>query len=344
MVERGGPGEDAALRPFRLPGMHGEVRAPRHRFRAPTAPGTSYLGDIGPTGCWPTSASSKRSRTSSTSSTTTGRRRSTTTSAARRSCRGRRTTAGRPGIAFVWTKSLCGGDIGVGALNAAVAVHELIHGLGALQGVNRQRVRAPDDGHVCDSPTDVLFPSANSQTTISRQILDTGRNDYYGHSLGAFDVQDSGWLTQLPQQRLAVTIRTAGTRTGVVRLVSPTPFECAQPCTLDLDQGVAATLVAAPRRGPLRPLEGRVHGQRLVHRYARLGTQRDGRLRRRRSGSRRPSAARARSRALRAASRARVAAPRPLEPSRTSGCAPLRPPASALRAGRAAVAERARAS
>lgn len=160
------------------------------------------------------------------------------------------TSGGLAGIAFVWMKSLCGGDIGAGGLNAAVAVHELIHGLGALQGVNApNECPPPDDGHVCDVPTDVLYPSANSQTTISGQTLDVGRNDYYGHSLAGFDVQDSGWLTHLPQQRLTVTIQTTGTRTGVVRLVSPTSFECAQSCTLDLDQGLAATLVAAPRAG-----------------------------------------------------------------------------------------------
>jgi hypothetical protein len=154
------------------------------------------------------------------------------------------------GIAFVWVKSLCGGDIGAGGLNAAVAVHEVIHGLGSLQGVNAPNECAPpDDGHVCDSTTDVLFPSANSQTTISGQTLDTGRNDYYGHSLPGFDVQDSAWLTRLPQQRLTVSIRSTATRTGVVRLVSPTSFECVQSCALDLDQGVAATLVAAPREG-----------------------------------------------------------------------------------------------
>ncbi len=160
------------------------------------------------------------------------------------------TNGGFAGIAFVWTKSLCGGDIGVGGLNAAVAVHELIHGLGSLQGFTAPNECAPpDDGHVCDSATDVLFPSANSQTTISGQTLDAGRNDYYGHSLGGFDVQDSGWLSHLPQQRLSVIIQATGTRTGVVRLTSPTAFECAQSCTLDLDQGLAATLVAVPRAG-----------------------------------------------------------------------------------------------
>lgn len=157
---------------------------------------------------------------------------------------------GDDGIAFVWLKSLCGFDVGAGGLNAAVAVHELIHGLGALQGaVAPNECDPPDDGHVCDSTTDVLFPSANSQTTISGQALDAGRDDYYGHAQAWFDVQDSPWLSRLPQQRLTVAIQGSGIRTGVVRLVSPSAFECAQPCTLELDQGVAATLTAAPRAG-----------------------------------------------------------------------------------------------
>ena len=53
------------------------------------------------------------------------------------------TQGGFSGIAFVWLASLCGGDVGAGRLNAAVAVHELIHGLAALQGSVAERVRAP---------------------------------------------------------------------------------------------------------------------------------------------------------------------------------------------------------
>ena len=160
------------------------------------------------------------------------------------------TTAAAAGIAFVWTKSLCGGDIGAGALNAAVAVHELIHGLGALQGqAPRTSVSRPT---TATSATRRRTSSSRPPTARRRspgRPSTSGRNDYYGHSLSSFDVQDSGWLTRLPQQRLSVTIQTTGTRTGVVRLVSPTSFECAQSCTLDLDQGLAATLVAAPRAG-----------------------------------------------------------------------------------------------
>jgi hypothetical protein len=159
------------------------------------------------------------------------------------------TQGGFSGIAFVWLQSLCGGDVGAGRLNAAVAVHELIHGLGALQGSSPNECVPPNDGHVCDSPTDVLYPEASSQTTLSTQILDTGRDDYYGHSGSSFDVQDSAWLSHLPQQRLAVTIQRTGSARGTVRMTSPTPFECTQNCSFQLDHGLAVTLVARPTAG-----------------------------------------------------------------------------------------------
>jgi len=160
------------------------------------------------------------------------------------------TQGGFSGIAFNWLRSLCGGDVGAGGLNAAVAVHELIHGLGALQGGSGpNECQPPNTGHVCDGVTDVLYPEANSQTTLSTQLLDVGRNDYYGHSANTFDVQDSAWLSHLPQQRLAVTIQRTGAAKGSVRLTSPTALECAQSCNLQLDLGLSATLVARPTAG-----------------------------------------------------------------------------------------------
>jgi hypothetical protein len=159
------------------------------------------------------------------------------------------TQGGFAGIAFVWLRSLCGGDVGTGVLNATVAVHELIHGLGALQGGGPNECAPPAGGHVCDSPLDILYPEASSQTTLSSQLLDIGRDDYYGHSRTAFDVQDSGWLSHLPQQRLAVAIQGSGNQRGTVRMSSPAVFECAQSCALTLDLGVAATLAARPVAG-----------------------------------------------------------------------------------------------
>ena len=159
------------------------------------------------------------------------------------------TQGGFSGIAFVWLASLCGGDVGAGRLNAAVAVHELIHGLGSLQGTSPNECVPPNDGHVCDNPNDVLYPEANSQTTLSTQILDSGRDDYYGHSGSSFDVQDSAWLSHLPQQRLSVAIQRTGPARGSVRLQSPVPFDCAQNCNLQLDLGLSVTLIARPAAG-----------------------------------------------------------------------------------------------
>ena len=159
------------------------------------------------------------------------------------------TEGGFSGIAFVWLRSLCGGDVGDGRLNAAVAVHELIHALGALPGSSPNECLPPNDGHVCDSPNDVLYPEASSQTTLSTQILDVGRDDYYGHSGNSFDVQDSAWLSHLPQQRLAVAIQRTGSSTGTVRVTSPTAFECAQSCNLLFDLGLSVTLVARSTAG-----------------------------------------------------------------------------------------------
>ncbi len=160
------------------------------------------------------------------------------------------TQGGLAGIAFVWLQSFCGGDVGAGSLNAAVAAHELIHGLGALQtGTSPNECAPPGRGHVCDSPTDVLYPEATSQTTLSTQILDVGHDDYYGHSGTAFDVQDSAWLSHLPQQRLGIGMQGTGSSRGTVRMTSPTAFECTQSCSLQLDRGVAVTLVARPAAG-----------------------------------------------------------------------------------------------
>jgi hypothetical protein len=159
------------------------------------------------------------------------------------------TQGGFSGIAFVWLRSLCGGDVGAGRLNAAVAVHELIHGLGSLPGSSTNECLPPNDGHVCDSPTDVLYPEASSQTTLSTQVLDSGRDDYYGHAGTSFDVQDSAWLSHLPQQPLSVSMQRTGPASGTVRLTSPVPFECAQNCNLQLDLGLSVILTARAAAG-----------------------------------------------------------------------------------------------
>jgi hypothetical protein len=157
------------------------------------------------------------------------------------------TQGGTAGIAFVWLRSLCGFDLGAGGLNAAVAVHELIHGLGALtQSGAPNECDAPDDGHVCDSTADVLYPVATSATRIGGQILDANRDDYYGHAGSWFDVQDSGWLTHLPQLTLDIAVQASSRTAGLVQMTAPAPFECRQSCSVPIDTGTAVRLVAVP--------------------------------------------------------------------------------------------------
>lgn len=155
---------------------------------------------------------------------------------------------GSAGLAFVWLHSLCGSDVGGGLLAASVAAHELIHGLGALAPPEAapNECPPPDDGHVCDSTQDILYPFVTSSTTLPTQILDFNRDDYYGHSAFWFDVQDSLWLTRLPQRTLTIDLTGSGKGTSAVQIVQPGLLECRQQCTVALDDGVAAALVARP--------------------------------------------------------------------------------------------------
>ncbi|MER3487476.1 MAG: hypothetical protein C4307_01425 [Chloroflexota bacterium] len=151
------------------------------------------------------------------------------------------------GLAFVWTQSRCASDVGAGRLAAAVAAHELIHVLGALSEPGApNECPAPDGGHVCDSPNDILFPTASPDTTLDGQLLDVGRDDYYGHEGGWLDVQDSPWLARLPQ--LALILRAPG-RGGTVQIVTPTAATCSSSCAFLLDPGTRVTAVATPAPG-----------------------------------------------------------------------------------------------
>lgn len=156
------------------------------------------------------------------------------------------TQGGLSGIAFVWLRSACGFDLGAGGLAASVAAHELIHGLGSLISGSPNECDPPNDGHVCDATNDMLYPEATSQTTLATQVLDIGRDDYYGHPGTWFDVQDSAWLSHLPQ--LPLTVDASG-RSGTVRITSPTAVECGRGCALELDTGTQVTLAAAPDAG-----------------------------------------------------------------------------------------------
>ena len=152
---------------------------------------------------------------------------------------------GRYGISIVALLSECRVDLGAGTATARIAVHELVHNLGAV----------PDDapgrcgdsslgGHTCDSPSDLMFPYASSDMRLADAILDVARDDYYGHSGTWWDVQDSAWLVHLPRRTLSVS--TAGP--GAISS-APAVVTCPATCAATLEDGFAVRLAAAPQPG-----------------------------------------------------------------------------------------------
>ena len=95
-------------------------------------------------------------------------------------------------MALVYLDS-CGSDEG-DDVRVVVAVHELTHALGAVDG--RAAPNGCSNGHVCDSPSDLMTPTLQDGPLESR-VLDVGRNDYYGHAAAWPDVQDSRYLERL---------------------------------------------------------------------------------------------------------------------------------------------------
>jgi len=155
------------------------------------------------------------------------------------------TSGGADGFVFVWLGSACPDDVGSGAFSAAVATHETLHTFGAVpSGAPNECPSSP--GHVCDSTSDVLYPFATLSTSLATVTLDVGHDDYYGHSGSWFDVQDSPWLTHLPQVQLAVGL--AGSA-GRVDVVSPGAATCTEACSFAVDSGVEVTLHATAPAG-----------------------------------------------------------------------------------------------
>jgi hypothetical protein len=141
------------------------------------------------------------------------------------------------GIATVMIRSC------IGIPTSFVAAHELLHAMGAVPDGAPNNCPPPDDGHTCDTQTDIMFPEAG-ETPLSALGLDPGRNDYYGHSGSWADIQDSPWLVQLDRQApLALSI------SGPGRVVSDLPgLDCAESCSTTWNTGTR--LVLTPTPGP----------------------------------------------------------------------------------------------
>ncbi len=142
------------------------------------------------------------------------------------------------GVAVVFYRACAG------ISTAAVAAHELLHTLGAVPGSAPNECSGESSGHVCDSEQDLMYPALGGQELASK-ILDIGRDDYYGHSGGGTDTQDSAWLVRLDAQvPLALTISGAGSVTADVP-----GLQCAASCTTTWNSGQRLALTATPGSG-----------------------------------------------------------------------------------------------
>jgi hypothetical protein len=82
-----------------------------------------------------------------------------------------------------------------------------------------------------------MYPSSGGDP-LSSKLLDPGRDDYYGHSGGWTDTQDSPWLVRLDAQApLALSI----TGLGLVRADVP-GLICTASCTTTWNSGQRLTL------------------------------------------------------------------------------------------------------
>jgi hypothetical protein len=131
-----------------------------------------------------------------------------------------------------------------GVSTAAVVAHELLHTFGAVPSGAPHDCPLPNDGHTCDSPSDLMHPLIDA-SPLSAKLLDPGRDDYYGHSAGFGDSQDSPWLVHLDRQQ-PVTVSISGP--GQVSANVP-GMQCTQTCTTTWNAGTQLSLAATPSPG-----------------------------------------------------------------------------------------------
>jgi hypothetical protein len=129
--------------------------------------------------------------------------------------------------------------------SAVTAAHEMTHALGAVSPPAPDECPLPNDGHVCDSNRDLMYPYIDG-SPLTALTLDIGRNDYYGASGVGFDVRSSRWLRHLdePPSHLTIALTGAGTIASDVPGVS-----CTASCASDWDGGLQVTLSATPGVG-----------------------------------------------------------------------------------------------
>ena len=142
------------------------------------------------------------------------------------------------GAAIVYARSC------VGVSTAAVAAHEFLHTVGAVPRLAPNDCDGPSSGHTCDDENDLMYPSVGGEPLASKQ-LDPGRNDYYGHSGGWTDTQDSAWLVRLDAQSpLGVNVSGPGSVSSYVP-----GLLCSTACTTTWNTGQPLALLATPQPG-----------------------------------------------------------------------------------------------
>ena len=152
--------------------------------------------------------------------------------------------ASGPTFAFLFLQAPGCGSLGGGAYTASTAAHELVHALGGV-AVGAPH-RCTDSAHTCDNDTDLMAPSGTEDSPIEAIVLDVGHDDYYAHSGGWLDVQDSPFLRHLEAPAQPLTVALAGTA-GTSTVTSAEPgIQCPGACSVAWDGGARVTLEATP--------------------------------------------------------------------------------------------------
>jgi Divergent InlB B-repeat domain len=153
------------------------------------------------------------------------------------------TIGGRFSFAVVYLRSSCNLTVGEGRGAAFVGAHELLHALSALPD-GAPHACPGDDGHPCDSSTDVLSTFYRGGP-LDGAVLDVNHDDYYAHAGSWFDVQDSRWLLNA-QSQFALTLAVGGRgRIGT----EPDGQGCETTCTTEWDGGTSLQIAAEPADG-----------------------------------------------------------------------------------------------
>jgi len=152
-----------------------------------------------------------------------------------------------PSWAVIYLQSTCNLNVGDGNHAAHVVTHELIHSLGAVGPGAPHECAPPNDGHVCDSMIDILYPFLSANSVFDNEVLDVNRDDYYGNG-GQFDIRNSAWLVHLDLPSFALTVNTAGSGTGTV-ISDVGAINCPGACSSSQVQGSKMTLTAAATSG-----------------------------------------------------------------------------------------------